>query len=192
MLDWPSPVPLVAASAEGATLTTIDGQTLNDFCLGDTASMFGHSPPALAAAIAEQAAQGLSYMLPTRKSDEVSALLASIFGLPRWQVTTTASEANRAVDPLVPQQSSAAVAHALDEQRGDAEHSDRQHDERHQRLDHRDAAHLTIHLAIYSPHDSPQLSMMAWSRVICARPVRSRMMPRASDWVVPSCRAVPR
>ena len=97
MLDWPSPVPLVAAAAAGATLTTIEGQTLNDFCLGDTASMFGHSPPALAAAIAEQAAQGLSYMLPTCKSDEVSALLASTFGLPRWQVTTTASEANRAV-----------------------------------------------------------------------------------------------
>lgn len=97
MLDWPSPVPLVAASAEGAALTTIDGQTLNDFCLGDTASMFGHSPPALSAAIAGQAAQGLSYMLPTRKSDEVSALLAATFGLPRWQVTTTASEANRAV-----------------------------------------------------------------------------------------------
>lgn len=97
MLDWPSPVPLVAASANGATLTTIDGQTLDDFCLGDTASMFGHSPPALAAAIAAQAAQGLSYMLPTEKSDAVSALLAATFGLPRWQVTTTASEANRAV-----------------------------------------------------------------------------------------------
>lgn len=97
MLDWPSPVPLIAASAEGAKLTTIDGQTLDDFCLGDTASMFGHSPPALAAAIAEQAGRGLSYMLPTQKSDEVSALLAATFGLPRWQVTTTASEANRAV-----------------------------------------------------------------------------------------------
>lgn len=97
MLDWPSPAPLVAASAQGATLTTIDGQTLNDFCLGDTASMFGHSPPALAAAIAAQGTQGLSYMLPTEKSDAVSALLASTFGLPRWQVTTTASEANRAV-----------------------------------------------------------------------------------------------
>ncbi|MDX2210464.1 MAG: aspartate aminotransferase family protein [Sphingopyxis sp.] len=97
MLDWPSPVPLVAASAQGAMLTTIDGQMLNDFCLGDTASMFGHSPPALAAAIAAQAMQGLSYMLPTERSDAVSALLADTFGLPRWQVTTTASEANRAV-----------------------------------------------------------------------------------------------
>lgn len=97
MLDWPSPVPLVAVSANGATLTTIDGQTLDDFCLGDTASMFGHSPPALAAAIAQQAACGLSYMLPTEKSGALSGLLATTFGLPKWQVTTTASEANRAV-----------------------------------------------------------------------------------------------
>ena len=97
MLDWPSPVPLMAEWAAAAMLTTIDGQTLDDFCLGDTASMFGHSPPALVAAIAAQAEQGLSYMLPTERSDEVAALLAATFGLPRWQVTTTASEANRAV-----------------------------------------------------------------------------------------------
>ncbi len=97
MLDWPSPFPIVAASAQDATLTGIDGQIFDDFCLGDTASMFGHSPPALAAALAEQAGQGLSYMLPTAKAAEVADMLAAMFGLPHWQVTTTASEANRAV-----------------------------------------------------------------------------------------------
>ncbi len=97
MLDWPSPFPIVASSAKDATLTSIDGQAFDDFCLGDTASMFGHSPPALAAALAEQAGQGLSYMLPTTKGAELGEMLASMFGLPHWQVTTTASEANRAV-----------------------------------------------------------------------------------------------
>ncbi len=97
MLDWPSPFPIVAASAKDATLTSIDGQVFDDFCLGDTASMFGHSPPALAFALAEQAAQGLSYMLPTAKGAELGDMLAAMFGLPHWQVTTTASEANRAV-----------------------------------------------------------------------------------------------
>ncbi|KAB2850421.1 MAG: aminotransferase class III-fold pyridoxal phosphate-dependent enzyme, partial [Sphingopyxis terrae] len=67
MKDWPSPVPIVAASAKDATLTSIDGRTYDDFCLGDTASLFGHSPPALAAALARQAAEGLSYMLPTAR-----------------------------------------------------------------------------------------------------------------------------
>ena len=97
MLDWPSPFPLVAAHASGATLTTVDGNMLDDFCLGDTASMFGHSPLALAQALAEQAGQGLSYMLPTQKGAELGDMLSQMFGLPKWQVTTTASEANRAV-----------------------------------------------------------------------------------------------
>lgn len=97
MLDWPSPVPLVAAGAKDATLTTVDGRTLDDFCLGDTASMFGHSPAPLAEALAMQADEGLSYMLPTEKGVELGEMLSAMFGLPRWQVTTTASEANRAV-----------------------------------------------------------------------------------------------
>jgi glutamate-1-semialdehyde 2,1-aminomutase len=97
MLDWPSPVPLVAAHAQGATLTTVDGRVLDDFCLGDTASMFGHSPRPLAEALAKQVGEGLSYMLPTAKGVELGAMLSAMFGMPRWQVTTTASEANRAV-----------------------------------------------------------------------------------------------
>lgn len=97
MKDWPSPVPIVAATAKDATLTSIDGQTYDDFCLGDTASLFGHSPPALAAALAKQAGEGLSYMLPTERGAALAAKLAAMFGLPQWQVTTTASEANRAV-----------------------------------------------------------------------------------------------
>lgn len=97
MLDWPSPVPLVAKSAYGANLVTVDDRTLDDFCLGDTASMFGHSPTPLAEALAKQAGEGLSYMLPTEKGAELGEMLAAMFGLPRWQVTTTASEANRAV-----------------------------------------------------------------------------------------------
>ena len=97
MLDWSSPFPIVAQEASGATLTSIDGQVFDDFCLGDTTSMFGHSPAPLAKAIAAQAGQGLSYMLPTAKGAELGSMLADMFGLPQWQVTTTASEANRAV-----------------------------------------------------------------------------------------------
>ena len=97
MRDWPSPFPLVAAHAQGALLTSVDGQQLDDFCLGDTAAMFGHSPAPVAAAIARQAERGLSYMLPARETAAVGDMLAQRFGLAFWQVTTTASEANRAV-----------------------------------------------------------------------------------------------
>jgi glutamate-1-semialdehyde 2,1-aminomutase len=44
MADWPMPhLPLVA-KATGAQIEDIDGHRLDDFCLGDTGSMFGHSP----------------------------------------------------------------------------------------------------------------------------------------------------
>jgi glutamate-1-semialdehyde 2,1-aminomutase len=95
MLDWPLPFPLVVADAIGATLRDVDGRTLADFCLGDTGSMFGHSPEPIARAIEEHARQGFSYMLPSAKGLQVGDLLAARFGLPYWQVATTASDANR-------------------------------------------------------------------------------------------------
>ena len=55
MKDWPMPhLPLVA-DAKGALITDIDGYQINDFCLGDTGSMFGHSPKPVAKALRAQA-----------------------------------------------------------------------------------------------------------------------------------------
>ena len=95
MLDWPTPFPLIVAEARGATLTDIDGHVLADFCLGDTAAMFGHSPEPIARVLATQAARGLTTMLPTQDAFEVGELLAARFRLPHWQIATTASDANR-------------------------------------------------------------------------------------------------
>lgn len=97
MLDWETPFPLFVREAIGSTVTDIDGRRYADFCLGDTGAMFGHSPAPVARAIAEQAHRGLTAMLPSSLTAEVGALLASRFGLPFWQVTATASDANRAV-----------------------------------------------------------------------------------------------
>lgn len=97
MLDWGTPFPLFAARAEGSRLWDVDGHAYDDFCLGDTGSMFGHSPAPVAAAITRQGAQGLAFMLPTEDAVAVGDLLAERFGLPFWQITSTASEANRAV-----------------------------------------------------------------------------------------------
>jgi glutamate-1-semialdehyde 2,1-aminomutase len=95
MLDWSLPFPLVVAEAEGATLTDVDGHRLCDFCLGDSAAMFGHSPPPVVRALAAQATRGYSYMLPTEHGLAVGRLLTERFRLPHWQVATTASDANR-------------------------------------------------------------------------------------------------
>lgn len=97
MRDWPMPMPLYVQSARGAELTDVDGHRYVDFCLGDTGAMFGHSPPAVVRAIATQGAQGLATMLPTSLVAEVGERLASLFGLPFWQVAQTATDGNRAV-----------------------------------------------------------------------------------------------
>lgn len=95
MNDWPMPHLPVVRRARAARITDIDGHTLDDFCLGDTGSMFGHSPPPVARAIREQARRGLTYMLPSEAVAEAGRLLRERFGALRWQVATTASDANR-------------------------------------------------------------------------------------------------
>jgi glutamate-1-semialdehyde 2,1-aminomutase len=95
MRDWPMPFPILVERGKGATITDIDGNQLDDFCLGDTGSMFGHSPVPIAKAIRRQAKRGLTYMLPSEDALVVGQLLQETFGLPFWQIATTASDANR-------------------------------------------------------------------------------------------------
>ncbi len=95
MRDWPMPFPMLVTSAQGATLTDSDGHVLADFCLGDTGSMFGHSPEPVRQALMAQAGRGLTYMLPTDDALAVGTLLRDRFALPHWQVATTATDANR-------------------------------------------------------------------------------------------------
>lgn len=95
MKDWPTPFPLLIAKAKGARLTDLDGHEIDDFCLGDTASLFGHSPKPVARALRRQARQGLTYMLPTVDALAVGMLLTARFGDYLWQIATTATDANR-------------------------------------------------------------------------------------------------
>lgn len=97
MVDWGTPFPLFVTAAKGVDLTDADGHSYIDFCLGDTGAMFGHSPPAVVKALQEEGVNGLTTMLPSGDAAKVGALLEDRFGLPFWQVTATASDANRAV-----------------------------------------------------------------------------------------------
>jgi glutamate-1-semialdehyde 2,1-aminomutase len=97
MRDWATPFPLFIREASCATLTDVDGQRYVDFCLGDSGAMFGHSPTPVAQAIARQATRGLTTMLPAQNCADAAAALSNMFGLPWWQLTLTATDANRAV-----------------------------------------------------------------------------------------------
>ena len=97
MAKWPGKYPIFVAAANGARFTDVDGHEYIDFCLGDTGSMTGHSPAATVVAINEQLKIGITAMLPTADAVTVSNELARRFGLPFWQFTVSATDANRHV-----------------------------------------------------------------------------------------------
>lgn len=95
MVKWAGPFPVFVAEAHGSHFLDVDGLEYVDFCLGDTGAMTGHSPEAGADAIAAQARRGITFMLPTEDSIWVGEELVRRFGLPYWQFTLTATDANR-------------------------------------------------------------------------------------------------
>jgi glutamate-1-semialdehyde 2,1-aminomutase len=97
MSDWGTPFPVHVELAQGAEMQDVDGNRYADFCLGDSGAMYGHSPPAVTAALRAQADRGLTTMLPGEQAPIVGELLAARFGLPFWQLAQTASDANRSV-----------------------------------------------------------------------------------------------
>ena len=97
MAKWPGPWPVYVASAKGAHFTCVDGIDHVDLCLGDTGAMVGHSPDPTVRAVTSQLAKGITTMLPTEDAAIVAGMLADRFGVPMWQFTVTATDANRAM-----------------------------------------------------------------------------------------------
>jgi glutamate-1-semialdehyde 2,1-aminomutase len=95
MMKWAGGFPVFAERAEGSTVFDVDGNEYADFCLGDTGAMTGHAPPAVAATAAEQAARAITTMMPSPDAPVVGEALAERFRLPLWQVTLSATDANR-------------------------------------------------------------------------------------------------
>src|SRR5512138_2606741 len=95
MIRMPGSFPVFVREAVGAHFTDVDGLRYIDFCLGDTGAMTGHAPPATLDAIRKQAQRGITFMLPTEDVVWVGEELQRRFGLPYWQFTLTATDANR-------------------------------------------------------------------------------------------------
>ena len=79
MRDWCTPHPLfVRQRARRRSSKTSTATRYIDFCFGDTGAMFGHSPPAIARALAEAGAAGITSMLPAERVARVGEKLAQI------------------------------------------------------------------------------------------------------------------
>lgn len=80
----------------GVRFSDVDGNEYVDFCLGDTGGMCGHGHPAVVEAMTRQALVGTSLMLPNGDAEWVGEELKRRFNLPYWNLTTSATDANRA------------------------------------------------------------------------------------------------
>jgi len=95
MVKWAGAFPPFVREAQGAHFYDVDGHRYVDFCLGDTGAMTGHSPSAVVSAVQEQIRRGMTLMLPSEDGPAVAEELQQRFGLPYWQFTLTATDANR-------------------------------------------------------------------------------------------------
>ncbi len=95
MSKWAGGFPPFVREAKGAHFTDIDGNDYVDLCLGDTGAMTGHAVDEITQAVSEQAALGITFMLPTENAVAVGEELQRRFGLPYWQFALTATDANR-------------------------------------------------------------------------------------------------
>ena len=95
MTRWPGSFPVFVDRAQGARFTDVDGIEYVDLCLGDTGAMTGHALPEVAEVVADRARHGITTMLPSPDAVWVGEELTRRFGLPRWQLAMTATDANR-------------------------------------------------------------------------------------------------
>ena len=97
MTRWPGAFPVFLDRAAGARCVDVDGVEYVDLCLGDTGAMTGHAPAAVVDVLADRARSGITTMLPSADAVWVGEELARRFGVPRWQLAMTATDANRFV-----------------------------------------------------------------------------------------------
>jgi glutamate-1-semialdehyde 2,1-aminomutase len=95
MSKWPGAFPVFVDEATGAHFRDVDGHDYVDLCLGDTGAMTGHSPGPTVTTVRDQVGRGITAMLPTEDSVLVGEELTRRFGLPLWQFTLSATDANR-------------------------------------------------------------------------------------------------
>lgn len=97
MKRWQGAFPISVTNAQGAKFNDLDGHSYVDFCLGDTGSMTGHAVDEITSAIFAQLNRGSTVMLPSVDSTWVGHELTRRFGLPKWQFSISATDANRFV-----------------------------------------------------------------------------------------------
>ncbi len=87
-------LPLWAVEGHGARFTDADGFEYSDFNIADMSMFCGYSPEPLLRAVSDRMRLGHQFLLPVEDAIIVSEELGRRYGLPKWQYTLSASQAN--------------------------------------------------------------------------------------------------
>jgi glutamate-1-semialdehyde 2,1-aminomutase len=90
-------MPIWVDSGRGARFTDVDGFTYSDFNIADMSMFCGYGPEPVVRAVTERMETGNQFLLPTEDAIVVSEELGRRYGLPQWQYTLSASQANTEV-----------------------------------------------------------------------------------------------
>jgi glutamate-1-semialdehyde 2,1-aminomutase len=93
---WEHP-PIWVVEGNGAYFTDIDGHEYLDMYIADMSAFCGHAPSAVVEAVQRRMELGNQFLLPVEDSIKVAEHLSGRYGLPKWQFTLSATQANTEV-----------------------------------------------------------------------------------------------
>jgi glutamate-1-semialdehyde 2,1-aminomutase len=89
--------PVWASHGRGSRFTDVDGHTYLDMYVADMSAFCGHAPVPVVEAVARRIELGNQFLLPGEDAIAVAEHLAGRYGLPKWQFTLSATQANTEV-----------------------------------------------------------------------------------------------
>lgn len=89
--------PVWVSHGQGAYFTDVDGHRYLDMYVADMSGFCGHAAPAVVEAVSARMARGNQFLLPSEDAIVVAEHLATRYGLPQWQFTSSATQANTEV-----------------------------------------------------------------------------------------------
>lgn len=89
--------PVFVAEGRGAYITDVDGHSYLDMYVADMSAFCGHAPDPVVKAVSDRMALGNQFLMPGEDSIVVAEHLAARYGLPKWQFTLSATQANTEV-----------------------------------------------------------------------------------------------
>jgi glutamate-1-semialdehyde 2,1-aminomutase len=89
--------PVWITHGEGARFWDVDGHEYLDFYVADMSAFCGHGPAPVVAAVAERMRLGNQFLQPGEDAIPVAEHLAERYGMPKWQFTLSATQANTEV-----------------------------------------------------------------------------------------------